>query len=372
MPSTHYYVGLLSGTSMDGVDAAIVEFTAHSYSIIHHYCAPIPQSLQVATLQLITATTPCSLYQLGGLDAQWGELLGKVTLELMAQAQLNPSQIIALGSHGQTICHAPSAAVPFSLQIGDPNRIAKQTRLPTVADFRRSDLALNGQGAPLAPLFHQWLFQHPTTHRVVVNLGGMANITLLPKQLNTAIVGYDTGPANALLDAWCQQHQGMPFDDQGQWSRQGMAHPGLLVSCLQDRYFQQNFPKSTGKEYFNLLWLNQKLTHWPDLTPVEVQATLVQLTAITIAQAIKQHFNEAQVILAGGGAYNTALIEQLQQQLGTNYPLLSSQTWGYEPNWIEAALFAWLAQCRIEQRPLALQSITGATHSQILGGLYLP
>lgn len=382
--SEGYYVGLMTGTSMDGIDAALVQFTSGKHDLnlelVATYSHPIPQIIKADLEQLILPgedTVDC----LGSTDAQLGILLGDAVNKLLTNAKIEGEDIVAIGSHGQTIRHRPPGetlthSYPFSVQIGDPHRIAAQTHITTVADFRRRDLALGGHGAPLVPAFHKALFQHPQAHRVIVNIGGIANITNLP--LDGSVKGFDTGPGNTLMDAWSRRHLNQPYDDRGQWASDHHHHPKLLAQLKEHSFFMCKPPKSTGREDFNLSWLEAELRHFEkhqtgsgqDLSPGVVQATLLTLTAETISEAIRETAQTAEEIyICGGGALNLALLASLERLLtpakvGTTTPL------GLDPQWVEAAAFAWLARQTLLGLPGSLAEVTGASKSEILGAIF--
>ena len=361
------YIGLMSGTSLDAISSLALRLGSDTLEIIGSHSHPIPQAQKDAALAF-SQRGHGSIDDYGRLDVAFGELFAASVQALLASTQLDVSDVAAIGSHGQTVRHCPEDLQPFSLQLGDPNIIAARTGLTTVADFRRRDIALGGQGAPLVPPFHHRLFHSPTEHRAIVNIGGIANITVLAQNSREAI-GYDTGPGNALLDAWILAQQQKAYDDQGAWARSGHINAPLLRALLADPYFAQAAPKSTGKEHFNLDWLQRHLPTAP-LAAADVQATLVELTALSIAQAIQVHLPHGHVGVCGGGAANRFLMQRLSQHLGPSYRLDSTEALGLAPEWVEAACFAWLAQQRLLKQPIALKAVTGAKHDAILGGVY--
>lgn len=382
MNNPEYYIGLLSGTSIDSIDAAIVHFKhPKQINILHTHSHPIPPDLKAKTLAL-SQSGHTSLKQIGELDSQWGHLFADSVLSLLEKTKVHAKKIIAIGSHGQTLWHQPKGDFPFTIQIGDPHIIAKKTEILTIADFRRGDMALGGQGAPLAPAFHQHYFQHPDIDRVIVNLGGISNISYLPSDPSQPIIGYDTGPANSLLDSWCMLHQKKPFDENGQWAQTGEIQPSLLNLLLSDPYFAKAYPKSTGKDYFNINFLTNILKSIPyniedPYRPQDVQATLIEFTALTLCNAIKMlplsiGSQPSEIILCGGGAHNTYLSERIQHHLGSHFKLYQSAHVNMDPNWVEAALFAWLAYSNIENTTLDYTAITGASKPSILGIRCLP
>lgn len=360
----NYYVGVMSGTSIDAIDAVLVEIRKNHCRLIHTYSHPIETSLRDEIVSLRHATQH-AIQQLGHLDVKLGHLFAKTILELLEQTSITPQHIKAIGNHGQTIWHQPSGDYPFTLQIGDPNVIATYTGITTVADFRRRDVALGGQGAPLVPAFHQFLFHHIKTIQWVLNIGGIANVTLLhPHQ---EVTGFDIGPGNTLLDAWCLQHLHKRYDDQGSFGKSGMINQSLLATLLTDPFFKKSPPKSTGFEYFNLAWLKKYIDDYQQLQPEDVQATLVELTAVSIAQVLNtEHANHLWV--CGGGIKNSYLMERLQ--LHCHAKIVSTNAIGIPAEWMEACAFAWLAYQTLHHQPGNIPSVTGALKPSILGGIY--
>ncbi|MCX7120684.1 MAG: anhydro-N-acetylmuramic acid kinase [Gammaproteobacteria bacterium] len=371
------FIGLMSGTSMDGIDAAVVLFENNKTNLIATHSITIPAETK-SNLTLLLKSENINVKLLGETDTQLGELFSQAVLELLKKVDIKAEKITAIGSHGQTIYHSPNGIHPFTLQIGDPNIIAARTKITTFADFRRKDIALGGQGAPLVPAFHAYLLRDQGAgirDQFVLNLGGIANITYLPADKSQAVIGYDTGPANTLLDQWCEKHTGKAYDKNGDWARSGKLIPALLQDLLNDPYFQKPFPKSTGREYFNLNWLQTHVrsTHVAcevSAFPADIQNTLTELTAKTISDTIKKISPKQNILwLCGGGTYNQFLIERLK----INSPQLvikSTTEIGIDPQWIEAAAFAWLAKQTIEHKPGNCPSVTGARSSSILGGVY--
>lgn len=360
------YLGLMSGTSMDAVDAALVRFDGDAPLLIAHHKQPLPPEVK-STISRLATGKPCAVSVIGTLDAQLGEHFADAVLALLTATKISPREVTAIGSHGQTLFHSPSTKPAYSWQIGDPNIIAERTGITTIADFRRRDMAAGGQGAPLVPAFHQAVFGKTGMPRAVVNIGGIANVTLLPGD-GTATRGFDTGPGNCLLDAWCEQHLGQSFDDGGKWGSGGEINEMLLQQLLADAYFSTAPPKSSGREYFNVEWLTQR--PFKD-SPQNIQATLCTLTAESIAMAIKQHQPATrEVFVCGGGAHNGALMQQLAIRLGTQIGLDTTTALGVDPGWVEAMAFAWLAKQTLEHRPGNLPAVTGAQRPVILGGIY--
>lgn len=366
----HLYVGLMSGTSLDGIDVALVEFDDGSGArVIHAKTLPFPAALAAEMRAIIIDHDPCNLRQLGSLDYRFGDLYADAVIALVSDANVAPEAITAIGCHGQTICHAPDDPHPFTLQIGDANRIAAHTGITTVADFRRRDMALGGQGAPLAPAFHAAVFASGDEDRVVLNLGGIANITLLKRQQNVS--GFDTGPANGLLDAWNRQHNARPYDNAGAWAAGGTADQELLEYLRADEYFERPPPKSTGREYFSTAWLTGHLLNLQTPpAPQDVQATLAELTVSTIADDIKRYAGDVHTcVVCGGGTHNTDLLRRLRTHLAPTR-VISSADLGISPDFVEAAAFAWLAKQTIEHKPGNLPAVTGARKPTILGAIY--
>lgn len=371
MADGEYYIGLMSGTSADAVDAALVDFGDDRPALMATHCEPLEPATR-ATIHKLARPGPDEIDQLGALDRELGRTFARAVEALLAGARLEPRQIIAIGSHGQTLRHRPpdSPAGPFTLQVADPNLIAHLTGITTVADFRRRDMAAGGQGAPLVPALHRALFQRPETDRAIVNIGGVANITWLPA--HGEMLGFDTGPGNNLMDAWIGKSLGEPFDRDGDWSRQGRASGALLERLRRHPYFARPAPKSTGPETFHLNWLEQCLTELSEtLQPADVQATLLQLTAHTIADgfAALTPGAKGELYLCGGGAHNRALREALAERL-PHATIADTGTLGLDPDWVEAVAFAWLARQRMKGLAGNLPAVTGAQSPQVLGAVY--
>ncbi len=382
-----YFVGLMSGTSADSVDAALVEFKGGEILLQHFISPELPPSLKQQLIQLNQHNT-LSLEQLAQLSFDLSQQFIQATQQLLAEQSLTAQDICAIGSHGQTIYHAPH--IPMTLQIGHPAFIAKATQIQTVADFRVDDMALSGQGAPFAPAFHQVMFQQ-NTPCFVVNIGGIANISYLPSPLKNSsdkegggnkLQGYDTGPGNALMDEICQQYFNCPFDDEGKLAQQGVLNQALLQQLLAHPYFKLAHPKSTGRETFNLNWLNQQVEQLPNSekpSPVDVLCTLNHFSAISIAteiQKIQQQHSQQSTVqtpvwITGGGAFNALLIQTIQEHL-SDCLVQSTQAMNTNPNAIEAMMCAWLAKQRIENKTVPLSYVTGAQRDTVLGGLWHP
>ncbi len=364
------YIGLMSGTSVDSIDATLVQQTVTGQQLLHSLSHPWPKSLQQKIRQL-SHPGDNEIDQMGELDVEIGLHFAQATNDLLSQQGLKAKDIVAIGSHGQTIRHRPKARHPFTLQIGDPNRIAAITGITVVADFRRRDMAVGGQGAPLAPAFHRYQFSSQDEDRIILNLGGIANVSILPAQNNSPVVGFDTGPASTLMDHWTQHHLAQPYDQDGRWATEGTCHSALLTTLLNDPFFGLPAPKSTGPEYFSMCWLRRHLDAYPDLAPKDVQATLMALTIRSIIDSITVYAAEAgRVIACGGGVHNRYLMNTLRAKLAEK-SLETTADHGIDPEFVEAAAFAWLAYQTMNHRPGNLPSVTGAQSESILGGIYL-
>ena len=367
------FIGLISGTSVDGIDAALCEISQapnRTISLLHSRSHPYPKTLQQQLLQFGKSQYQGdAIDQFGQLDHQVGLEFAQAVKLLLDETDYSAADITAIGSHGQTLRHRPDVDFPFTLQVGDPSIIAANTGIQTVADFRRKDMALGGQGAPFAPAFHHEFFSSDSETRAVINLGGIANVTLLkPGQ---APLGYDTGPANTLMDQWIYQLKGEAYDHNGQWAKTGKVVPELLECLLSEPYFSQKSPKSTGCEYFNTDWLI-KITsdlNIKNFAPEDVQRTLMELSVITVADSIKTVMSQGSVFVCGGGAHNEVLIEQLQKQL-PDCSIANTSELSVAPDWVEAMTFAWFACQTLDKMPIQLSSITGAKSNSILGGVY--
>lgn len=362
---SNYYIGLMSGTSMDSIDAVIVLITKDKIKLIETYSHPIDNELRKEILDLCQPGAN-AINRMGQLDVKLGRLFAQSVEAILEKAGMEPHDIAAIGSHGQNIRHMPEADIPFTMQIGDPNVIAATTGITTIADFRRRDVALGGQGAPLTPAFHHFLFKRFASVQWVLNIGGIANITLLNP--DEQIIGYDTGPGNTLMDAWYFQHTGNRFDCDGEWARGGVVHQALLKLLTNDPFFKRPPPKSTGLEYFNLKWLMQHMRQLQEHIPSEdVQATLSELTAITIADNLNR-IKAKYIWACGGGAKNRFLMDRLQTLCNTT--ILSTDAAGIPTDWIEACAFAWFAYQTQHRIPSNIPTVTGASEAAVLGAIY--
>lgn len=367
MSEAGLFVGLISGTSRDGVDAALLQFGQGRPAVRQALCLPYPDPVAAELERLARSGLRPSDDDLRRLDPAIARHFADAVLHLLEQAGVAAGEIRAIGSHGQTVWHDPAGPQPESIQLGQPASIARYTGITTVGDFRRADIEAGGQGAPLAPLLHRALFRPGHGRRVVLNLGGIANISIIDGQ--GAVTGFDTGPANCLLDAWIRHHTGESLDRDGAWAAGGAVDRGLLQRLLGDPWFGKPAPKSTGIEYFNLKWLRQHLSgRLPQAR--DIQATLAELTARSVADAIRP-CQPVDVLLCGGGVHNADLVARLQARLpGT--PLRSTAEFGLDPDWLEAILFAWLARERLAGRAQDTRAITGARQPVLLGTAALP
>ena len=362
------YIGLISGTSTDAIDAVAVDIDEHGTTTqLAASATPLPSHLRDKILLLQTQAV--KLHELGELDVELGECFANAALQLISNNNLDKTTIHAIGSHGQTLLHGPDANYPFTIQVGDPNIIAERTGITTVADLRRRDMAAGGQGAPLVLAFHQaWLGEQKNT--VVLNMGGIANITVLANEGNEPVLGFDTGPANTLLDSWARVHLNKDFDENGAWAQQGTTHQKLLESLLKHPYFRQTPPKSADVKQFDIKWLENFVQMFTNIDAKDVAATLVALTANSIASAIKHWAKDTkQVVACGGGCKNKYLMKQLAKQLQT-ITLHTSDEFGIGADWVEATAFAWLAYRTLHQQPGNAPKSTGAKGPRVLGGIY--
>lgn len=368
---TALYLGLMSGTSQNGVDAAVVEFAGQRFRrLVATYTGHYPPQLRKRLLALARGARPLTLNELCELDQAVARSFAQAATTLLAKQGIAARGITAIGSHGQTVFHAAGGAVRSSVQLGDPNLIAALTGIETVADFRRADMAAGGQGAPLVPAFHHALFASAHEPRAVVNIGGIANVTLLPNQALQRVTGFDTGPGNALMDEWIQKHRRVPHDKGGRWAASGMLDGNLLRVLKGEAFLRAPPPKSSGRGYFNLDWALRRHPAIARLNPAAVQNTFCELTAATIADAVQRHAPKTRrVLICGGGVYNRFLMRRLGAHLAPRI-VESTDTHGLNAQWVEAAAFAWLAMRTINQLPGNLPAVTGARAPVILGGIY--
>ncbi len=361
------YIGIMSGTSLDGIDLVLAQFENGAVTLLDEAVFTFPESLKPSLL-LLSQGQAISLESLGTIDHLLGLAYADTVNQFLNEKGLVKEQITAIGCHGQTVFHKPTGPHRFSMQLGDANLIAALTGITTVADFRRKDMAFGGQGAPLVPAFHQFVFSDPTLVRVVLNIGGIANITVLEPE--KSVIGFDTGPGNMLMDAWILRHLGVSYDKNGEWAQTGKVHEALLVDLLSEPYFDQTHPKSTGRELFHLGWLDNKLSQFTGLTPEDVQATLLKLTVDTIAKEVR-HFSAGELLVCGGGAQNKALMSQLAFAL-PRWHVMKTDEKGLPADGLEALAFAWLAKQCLEGKNANLPSVTGASRACRLGAIYYP
>ncbi|WP_214000337.1 anhydro-N-acetylmuramic acid kinase [Arsukibacterium sp.] len=361
-----YYIGIMSGTSLDGIDLVLTCFNDQPKlicSVLH----PFPSTLKQQLLQLCQPGNN-EIELLGPTEQQLAQCYAAGVAALLKQANITANSVAAIGCHGQTIRHRPDGQYPFSLQIGDMHTLAMLCQIPVIADFRRKDIAYGGQGAPLVPAFHRAVFQQAASRRAIVNIGGIANVTLLPADSDRPVTGFDTGPGNALLDNWVMHCHAKPYDENGSFCSQGQVLPKLLSAMLADPYFAKPAPKSTGREYFNLNWL---LPFRPErFKAADVQRTLCRLTAQSIADSLHSSRLQ-QVYVCGGGVHNPVLMADLATLL-PECTVSSTDALGVDADWVEAMAFAWLAWAYQHQVTGNLPEVTGASKACVLGVPYLP
>ncbi|WP_339070319.1 anhydro-N-acetylmuramic acid kinase [Pseudomonas idahonensis] len=358
------YIGVMSGTSLDGLDIALIEQSPAIRLIATHYI-PMPETLRAELLSLC-ASGPDEIARSAMAQQHWVKLAAQGIHSLLQQQQLQAQDIRAIGSHGQTVRHEPSRG--FTVQIGNPALLTELTGITVISDFRSRDVAAGGQGAPLVPAFHEALFEQRSGKRAVLNVGGFSNLSLI--ETAKPVAGFDCGPGNVLLDAWIQTQRAETFDRNGQWAASGQLDQALLKTLLSDPFFATQGPKSTGREVFNLQWLNQHLAQHPAIPAENVQATLLELTALTIVDSLQAaQVDTRELLVCGGGAHNGTLMRRLSALLpGTQ--VNSTAVYGVDPDWVEAMAFAWLAHCCLEGIAANRPSVTGARGPRVLGAIY--
>ncbi|PNG33116.1 anhydro-N-acetylmuramic acid kinase [Pseudomonas protegens] len=358
------YIGVMSGTSLDGLDIALIEQSPAIRLIATHYI-PMPETLRAELLSLC-ASGPDEIARSAMAQQHWVKLAAQGIHSLLQQQQLQAQDIRAIGSHGQTVRHEPSRG--FTVQIGNPALLTELTGITVISDFRSRDVAAGGQGAPLVPAFHEALFEQRSGKRAVLNVGGFSNLSLI--ETAKPVAGFDCGPGNVLLDAWIQTQRAETFDRNGQWAASGQLDQALLKTLLSDPFFATQGPKSTGREVFNLQWLNQHLAQHPAIPAENVQATLLELTALTIVDSLQAaQVGTQELLVCGGGAHNGTLMRRLSALLpGTQ--VNSTAIYGVDPDWVEAMAFAWLAHCCLEGIAANRPSVTGARGLRVLGAIY--
>lgn len=362
-----YYIGIMSGTSLDAIDVALCQRTATGFLQLAGLASDLNDDLRLALLK-ICHEKQADLLTLGEIEQQFSLACADAVNLLIENNSIKAEQICAIGSHGQTIFHSPQGHYPFTLQIGDGNLIAAKTGITCVTDFRGMDIAYGGQGAPLTPAFHQALFARKEKQRIILNIGGIANISLLNS--NNQVLGYDTGPGNMLMDHWIHKIENKNYDKNAQFASQGKILDHLLKQLLNEPYFSQCPPKSTGREKFNLDWLLPQLTD-KNANPEDIQRTLLELSAITISDQIQLQSTACDVFVCGGGALNPLLMQRLQA-LMTKHKIMDTNSLKTDPMFVEAVAFAWLAEQRMQEKTVQLKSVTGAKKDAILGAVYLP
>jgi anhydro-N-acetylmuramic acid kinase len=364
------YVGVMSGTSLDGIDAIVADFAGDQCTLLGAVSRPFAPVLRRELLAL-QAPVEDELARAARAAIGLADGYAEAINALLDETRIDKKDVLAAGVHGQTLRHAPHEA--WTLQLNNPARVAERTGITVVADFRSRDLAAGGQGAPLVPAFHAALFAKPDRHRVIVNIGGIANVTSLPAT-GGAVRGFDTGPGNVLMDVWCERHRNEPFDRDGAWARQGAVNAPLLSILSNEAFFSTPPPKSTGRDLFNFEWLSSKLAQFAaggaQTTAVDVQATLLALTAQSIAAAIERYCSEAnEILICGGGAKNATLMHALANAMSSRRVVTTAE-YGVAVEHVEALAFAWLAREAMAQRPGNLPAVTGASGPRVLGAIY--
>jgi len=365
-----YFVGAISGTSVDGLDLALVEITSNTVEIKQAITVPFSDTLRTRLLNL-TSNPDENTVQLGRSHAELGQFIGEQVAQFISTFGYSKSDIVAVGSHGQTVCHQPEDEFSFSCQIGDASRIAAISGIDTIADFRAADIASGGQGAPLVPILHERVFRSKQVERVVVNIGGISNVTYLPIARADPIIGFDTGPGNTLLDVWTQHHFERNYDRQGELASSGSILENLLPQFLADPWFDIEPPKSTGKDHFNLKYIHDHIPISRMTTkPIDVLTTLTELTATSLSAAIRKWCcDSGEVIICGGGRLNKFLMDRIEHQL-PNHLVLTSDALGINGDAIEAATFAYLAHLFVNGKAGNIPTVTGANRNRVLGCLY--
>ena len=365
------FAGLMSGTSLDGVDGVLVDLSANQVRVLAHVNAPLSQALTQELLALNSAG-PNELHRAALAANALVRVYAHVVSTLLEKAGVQASAVKAIGAHGQTVRHQPQAfdGSGYTLQLNNPALLAELTGIEVVADFRSRDVAAGGQGAPLVPAFHQAVFGQLGQTVATLNIGGISNLTVIGPQRTDDVLGFDCGPGNALMDAWCQQHLGQAFDTDGAWAAAGQVDAHLLSALLDEPYFAQPAPKSTGRDLFSASWLAWKLENFNAVTPVNTQATLTELTACACAASVNSYGSESkQLVVCGGGAFNTHLMHRLQAHL-PRMQVISSADRGLPPLQVEATAFAWLARKTVRRETSSLPTVTGARGARISGAIY--
>jgi anhydro-N-acetylmuramic acid kinase len=360
---TRLFVGVMSGTSLDGADAALVDFSSGMPRTLAFSTVPFSPELRDHVLTLSEPGTD-ALDLAGRVSIELAELYARAVEGVLAAGNVQRGAVVAIGCHGQTVRHRPELG--FTIQLNDPARLAERTRIDVVADFRRRDMAAGGQGAPLVPAFHEAVFRDPARSRAVVNIGGISNVTWLPR--NGPTVGFDCGPGNVLLDGWARKHIGALFDEDGRWAAAGRTDEALLARLLSEPFLQQAPPKSTGRELFRLTWLQERLP--ADFRTVDVQSTLTDFTARGIVDSIDRFCpGTDEIYLAGGGARNGSLVKRIRSLAGPR-AVAATDALGVPTAHVESMAFAWLAMKCVRREPVDLTAVTGAREPRVLGAIY--
>lgn len=365
-----YFIGLMSGTSLDGVDGVLVDFSQDTPQVLSHQTLSFDDALKGELMALNTAGTN-ELHRAALASNAVVKIYARVVQALLMASGQTVSAIQAIGAHGQTVRHQPGLfdGVGYTLQLNNPSLLAELTGIAVVADFRSRDVAAGGQGAPLVPVFHQGVFGKAGQTIAVLNIGGIANLSVLSARGD--VLGFDCGPGNALMDFWCQQHTGLPYDDNGQWARSGRVIAPLLDMFLEEPFLQQPPPKSTGRDLFHPAWLAAHLSHFEPADPAGVQATLTEFTAKACVNDVRRHAPDAtELIVCGGGALNGFLMERIHAQLPSSCQVMTSADRGMPPLQVEACAFAWLARQTLLGLPGNAPKVTGAKGARILGGIF--
>ncbi len=362
------FIGMLSGTSRDGVDAVLVNFSGDSMDVLHAVCTPYPPAIKLTLDQLLETGAHPSEQVTRLLDENLGHFFARIAQNLVREAGIEMRDIRAIGSHGQNVWHQPWGENPVTIQLGKGDLIAKNTNTTVVANFRSADVKAGGQGAPLAPLLHQHLFHSEKEDRAILNIGGIANLSILPAR--GGVTGFDCGPGNCLMDIWTRRHLQKDYDNHGNWAAKGRADTTLLERLLQDPYFSQPPPKSTGLEYFNRSWLENRLDDC-GLTEIDIQTTLAELTAQSVSRSLRDSPQPTRLLVCGGGVHNAFLMRRLAAALPDSI-VNSTAHYGADPDWVEGLLFAWLARERLNESTQDTPPITGADRPVLLGDIFKP
>ena len=367
MENSNFFIGLISGTSIDGIDAVLVQFKNDQPKLIATHCGEIGAELRDRILNLCNSTN-LDFKTLGETDMIIGHAFAQAVKDLLKTSGLDAQAITAIGSHGQTIFHQPTGEHPFTIQIGDPNTIAEITDITTVADFRRRDMVVGGEGAPLAPVMHKNCFFSAEENRVILNIGGISNITVLNRDGSS--FAFDTGPGNVLMDYWIDKNKEKAYDANGDWAKTGSVNQTLLSQLMTEEYLAVSHPKSTGRELFNGRWLEFQLKSCDEEVSAEdVQATLLKFTATTITNSINSCSQPNRLFVCGGGAHNSELMSKLNELL-SDCDVASTAVLGFDPDWVEAVAFAWMAKQTMAGKSIDTTAFTGSRKATILGGIY--